>query len=67
MSETTQIVKVKRKMNRDTKQSIIVLIAFAVMMAFFGIKSEYFLKPFPKAPEQRKAPPGRPPLRPQPI
>ena len=45
MSETTQIVKEKRKMNRDTKQSIIVLIAFAVMMAFFGIKSEYFLKP----------------------
>lgn len=45
MSETTQIVKVKKKMNRDTKQSIIVLIAFAVMMAFFGIMSEYFLKP----------------------
>ena len=45
MSETTQIVKAKKKMNRDTRQSIIVLIVFVVMMAFFGIKSEYFLKP----------------------
>ena len=45
MSETTQIVKVKRKMSRDTRQSIVVLIAVVVMMAFFGIMSEYFLLP----------------------
>ena len=43
MSETTQI-KVKKKMNRDTRQTIVVLIAFVAMMAFFGIMSEYFLK-----------------------
>lgn len=44
MSDTTQI-KVKKKMNRDTRQTIVVLIAFVAMMAFFGIMSEYFLKP----------------------
>ena len=40
MSESTQIVKVKKKMKRDTRKSIVVLIAFVVMMAFFGIMSE---------------------------
>lgn len=44
MSDTTQI-KVKKKMNRDTRQTIVVLIAFVAMMVFFGIMSEYFLKP----------------------
>lgn len=44
MSETTQI-KLKKTINRDVRQNIIVMIVFVAMMAFFGIKSEYFLKP----------------------
>ena len=44
MSDTTQI-KVKRTINRDIRQNIIVMIVFVAMLAFFGIMSEYFLKP----------------------
>lgn len=43
MSETTQIKK-KITIGRDARQNIIVMIVFVAMMAFFGIKSEYFLK-----------------------
>lgn len=35
--------KLKAKINRDTRQNIIVLSALVVVMAFFGIKSPYFL------------------------
>ena len=38
-------VNLRKGINRDTRQNIIVLAALVVVMAFFGIRSPYFLKP----------------------
>lgn len=40
----TDITK-KRRLSRDQRQNIIILAALAVLLAFFGIQSPYFLKP----------------------
>lgn len=45
MSEKSAIVKAKTRMNRDTRQNLIVLAVLVATLAFFGIKSPYFLKP----------------------
>ena len=38
-------INLRKGINRDTRQNIIVLAALVVVMAFFGIRSPYFLKP----------------------
>ena len=38
-------INLRKGINRDTRQNIIVLAALVVVMVFFGIRSPYFLKP----------------------
>ena len=45
MSEKNQALKLKRRISRDTRQNIIIVLALLAVMLFFGIKSPYFLKP----------------------
>ena len=45
MSEANELIKVKRRLNRDKRQNIIILAALVVLMLVFGILSPYFLKP----------------------
>ena len=45
MSENNKVLKIKRRITRDTRQNIIIVLALLVVMLFFGIKSPYFLKP----------------------
>ena len=45
MSENNKVLKIKRRITRDTRQNIIIVLALLVVMLFFGIKSPYFLNP----------------------
>ena len=45
MSESNKILRVRKRITRDQRQNIIIVLALIVLMLFFGILSPYFLKP----------------------